>query len=214
MFPTNESPAGNGRDGHQGSSEGGQPVGRQADPGVVGESPTYEEWIARQPLEIQELIGRETKALENALMKERERCLALEAKIGELRGGDEPSMQDARGQLKQLSEQLAASNRRSDFYQVAHHAGVTNLRLGFIIADREGFLAEDGRVDGEALFQHHPELFDQAKRSPWTAGVSGSRPARRPRLVRAGSSSRWTPESDDPDPGIVNVDPARGTEDV
>jgi hypothetical protein len=60
---------------------------------------------------------------------------------------------------------------KAEFYEVAHEAGVTDLKLAYIVAKEEKLIDKRGNVDFDKLKEAHPSLFASPRRPPGDAGA-------------------------------------------
>jgi len=161
----------------------GTTTGAQGDPGAGGQGQqqqapppqTYEEWVAKQPKEVVELIDRNIAGLKTALGTERE-----------TRGNLEKTLRDASKKLEQGSEAKIALDKTINdlserdtmlgFYDEAHRAGVSNLKLAYLAAKEGGFIDQKGRVNLNGLKEANPELFMSRQGPPGNAGSGTGNP--------------------------------------
>ncbi len=131
----------------------------------------YESWLEKQPTEVKGLLEGHVRGLKSALDSEREGRKKLEREIRDLAGKAEKGSQ-AEAQLTQVADKIAEGDRKAEFYEAAHAAGVTNLKLAYLAAVQEDMFDKHGRVNFEAMRQTYPELFGGAKKPP--AGTAGN----------------------------------------
>lgn len=151
------------------------PTDAQPD-GETPEEQPFETWLAAQDEPIRERYTRHTSGLRAALESERAARKDLERQIRQLaRQQDEGSA--ARAELERLSATLGEQSGRAEFYEAAHAAGVTDLRLAYLAARDAGLMDERGRADLAQLKARHPHLFP-SPRVP--SGHAGSGTAAEP----------------------------------
>jgi hypothetical protein len=123
------------------------------------ETQTFEGWYKALPSEVQGLVDDHVDGLKSALTTERGERKALEKRLKEIQkqadaGGD------VKGQLQQLSDEMAAATARATFFEAAHAADVKNLRLAWLAANDAGLVdKKTGAVDFAELRKVAPELF-------------------------------------------------------
>jgi hypothetical protein len=133
----------------------------------------FDTWIAAQGDEIKSLLDGHTKGLRTALDSERTQRKEFERQLREATGKLEKDS-DARKQLETLSSQLEAQGRQAEFYETAHAAGVSNLRLAWVALQQDAALSDrSGRVDWKRFQEQYPELFGGAKQKA-PAGNAGA----------------------------------------
>jgi hypothetical protein len=126
---------------------------------------TFDAWIATQPDEIKGLYDTHTKGLRSALDSERVAHKDLEKQVRELAAKADKGSQ-AQTELTGLADKIADSDRRADFYDAAHTAGVTNLKLAYLAAVKDELFDRQGRVNFDTLRTSYPELFAGTKPPP------------------------------------------------
>lgn len=131
----------------------------------------YESWLEKQSADVKVLLEGHVRGLKSALDSEREGRKKLEREIRDLAGKAEKGSQ-AEAQLTQVADKIAEGDRKAEFYEAAHAAGVTNLKLAYLAAVQEDMFDKHGRVNFEAMRQTYPELFGGAKKPP--AGTAGN----------------------------------------
>jgi hypothetical protein len=164
-----------GQQGQQGQNQGGQQ--QQGNQGQQGQNqgvqaPTYDQWLAKQDEHVRGLIDGNVKGLKSALDDERESRKGFEKTIRDLAKKAEAGS-EAQKQLEQLAESVSTANRRTEFYEAAHAAGVTNLKLAFTVATEEGLFDKVGRANFDQLKKDYPELFG-TKKAPRGDGGAGN----------------------------------------
>ena len=113
-------------------------------------------WLAGQPEDVQSLYEQHTAGLKSALKSERQRNADLAA---ELRDAAGKATGEAKAELDALATRAEEESRRGDFYEAAHSAGCTNLRLAYLAAREIDAFDKRGKPDIEAVKSKFPELF-------------------------------------------------------
>ena len=125
-----------------------------------GEKPqTFEAWLEGLTPEAKVLLDTHTAGLKSALDSERGTRKDLEKQVRDLAGKAEKGS-EAQAELTKIAEGLAEAERRGDFMEAAHTAGVSNLKLAYTVAVQdEMFNSRTGQVDFEGMKTAYPELF-------------------------------------------------------
>lgn len=144
---------GGGGNSGSGSEGNGNSAGSSSDNGL-----TYETWHESLPQEQKTLIANHTQSLKGALDSERETRKGLEKQVRDLaKKADAGS--ETQTQLTKLADDLQAADRKADFYEAAHTAGVKNLKLAFTVAVADEMFDKHGRVNFDEMKKSYPELF-------------------------------------------------------
>lgn len=162
---------GSGANSNQGGQSGNAGSQGQASEQAQGQGLTFDSWIAEQPDDVQDLLEGHTSGLRSALESERAARKDFERKIKELSGKAEKGSEFE----KQLAEIAKANERisiQAEFYEQAHAAGVSNLKLAFIVAEQDQLINSRGAVNFEAMRKSYPELFGGERRQ--AAGNAGA----------------------------------------
>lgn len=138
-------------------------------------APTFDEWLAGQPEEVRGIVTEGTRGLKSALDAEREQRKAFERQLREAAGKVEQGS-EARKKLDELSGQLEAQGRQAEFYEAAHAAGVTNLKLAWLVVQQDGLMDKQGRVNWQAFAQAYPELIRKQAAPAGNAGAGTQNP--------------------------------------
>jgi hypothetical protein len=77
-------------------------------------------------------------------------------------------------QLTQMADRVSEADRKTDFYEDAHAAGVTNLKLAYLVAVQDELFGKNGAVNFAAMKQQYPELFGGGKLPAGNAGTGGN----------------------------------------
>lgn len=125
---------------------------------ATGMPQTFDEWLAGQPEAVKALLDEHMRGLKSALESERQRAREfqkeLRAAARQMEAGSE-----ARKQIEEMAGRLAEIDRRAQFYDAAHLAGVTNLKLAYLAAREAGLIDDEKGCDFEKLRRAYPELF-------------------------------------------------------
>lgn len=154
--------------GGNGASGGGQQQ-QQAPEGGTQSALTFETWQAALPEDQRNLIDGHTKGLKSALESERGTRKDLEKQLRDLAKKAEAGS-DAQGQLTKLADELQGADRKADFYEAAHAAGVKNLKLAYTVATTDEMFDKHGRVNFDEMKKTYPELFATAAAPRGDAG--------------------------------------------
>lgn len=161
-----ESGAGSGSGGGSGSGSGGgastpPPATPPATPPAgqdTTEQLSYETWVQAQPENVRGLLERHTSGLRSALESERGSRKDLERQLREMAGKAEKGS-ETQAQLTQMADRMNEADRRVDFYEEAHAAGVTNLKLAYLVAMQDEMFDKRGQVNFATMKAQYPELF-------------------------------------------------------
>lgn len=149
---------GNSGDGNQAGGEGGTQTAL-----------TFEAWHDALSDEQKGLIENHTKGLKTALDSERGSRKDLEKQLRDMAKKSEKGS-DAEAQLTKLADELQTSDRKADFYEAAHAAGVKNLKLAFTVAMTDEMFDKHGRVNFDEMKKTYPELFASTTTTRGDAG--------------------------------------------
>lgn len=172
------SPDAGGAGGSGSSNNQGDPAQKTGDQSGDGTgdsnatTPSFEDFLKAQPDPIKKAYEAHSANLRNALQSERDSRKDLEKQIKGLAAKAEKGS-DLETELSKISTQLAESDRRAVFFEQAHEAGVSNLRLAFIAAVQDDLFDRNGNPDLTALKQRYPELFG-ARPAPGKRVPAGS----------------------------------------
>lgn len=136
---------------------------------VEGETLTFDKWLGDQPEEIKSLLDGHTKGLKSALDSERESRKSQEKQLRELAKKSEKGS-DAETQLTKLADDLQSADRKANFYEEAHAAGVKNLKLAYVVASNDEMFDKHGRVNFDEMKRTYPELFGTTNTTRGDAG--------------------------------------------
>lgn len=136
-----------------------------------GQGLTFDTWIAGQDASVKTLLEGHAKGLKSALDSERESRKSLEKQLKDLAGKAEKGS-ELEKQLGELLSQQQGAQTRAEFYEAAHAAGVSNLKLAYVVASQEGLIDQKGRVNFDEMKKQFPELFGASpKPAPGNAGT-------------------------------------------
>ena len=157
----------------EGTGGGAGSSGQSGDEGGSGPQ-TLPEWIGTIEDETQRetvngLLAAHVGKLEKALSSERETRKDLEKQVRDLASKAEKGS-DSQKQLEELANNLEEAGRKSNFYEEAHKAGVSNLKLAFVVATQDDLFDKRGNVDFEQMKESYPELFGAKKVPDGNAG--------------------------------------------
>lgn len=169
--------AGGGTKGDAGSNQSkdanGQGTDIDGDQDSGTEQVTYEDWIKTQPETVKSLLEQHTTGLRSALQNERQTAKEREKQIRTLSSQAEKGSQ-LETDLNKIADDLAKADQRAEFYEDAHTAGITNLRLAWMVAQQDGLFDRKGNADFTALKRDYPELFGRTKAATGSTRVSAN----------------------------------------
>lgn len=119
---------------------------------------SFDQWLADQPANIQELFDTHVDGLKSALTNERDGRKELEKQLRTL-GKQADKGSELETQLGKLADDVKQSENKAAFYEGAHEAGVKNLKLAWIAAKEYDVFDRSGNVDFGRLKAAVPELF-------------------------------------------------------
>jgi len=163
--------------GGQNSDGGGKGTGGQE--GQQQPPLSYEAWVKEQPDEVKTMLSGWERGLKTALDGERDARKALEKQVRDLAGKAEKGS-EAEKQLIGLADQIGEADRKTAFYETAHAAGVTNLKLAYTVAVQDEMFDKRGQVNFETMKAQYPELFGGVRKAPpgnAGAGTNTNQPA-------------------------------------
>lgn len=139
----------------------------QAGQDTKGEKPEdFEAWLEQQDDQTKELYEEHTSGLKSALDSERETRRALEKQLRDAAEAAEEGS-EAREKLEEAAAAAETANAQADFYEDAHAAGVSDLRLAWIVVQQDKTLQDRyGKPDFAKLKEQHPALFADGKKPP------------------------------------------------
>lgn len=163
--------SGGGGPGSNGDQGGDQGDGDNKPP----EPLVFDSWVKEQPDPVKTMLDVQTKGLKSALDSERESRKQLEKQVRDLAAKSEKDS-EAQKKLTELADQMQGADRKADFYEAAHAAGVTNLKLAYTVAVQDEMFNRQGAVNFETMKQSYPELFGTPKPPPGNAGAGAGNP--------------------------------------
>lgn len=135
----------------------------------------YSAWLDEQAEPVKNMLIEKQKRVSADLAAERDTRHKLEKQVRDLAARSEKDGETQK-QLNQLADQMAIADRRADFYEQAHSAGVTNLKLALIVAEQEDLFDKRGGVNFEVMKKSYPELFGAGRTvPPGNAGAGTNR---------------------------------------
>lgn len=143
-------------------------------------------WLGQQPDEIKALVDDHVSGLKSALQSERGSRGQLEKQLADLKRKLEAGS-DAAKQLETIQAGLAEEGVKTAFYEAAHAAGASDLRLAYIAAKDAGLIDDRGKFDLDAVKAKFPVLF-AAPKTVTVAGVAGAGTGNQP-PARSGSAA-------------------------
>jgi len=164
VFEADKGGAGSSGDGGDGGSGGDGGQGGQG-----GSELAYETWVQEQPEEVQTMLVGWESGLKSALANERDARKKAERELRDLAGKAEKGS-EAEQKLLSLADQMSEADRKADFYEAAHTAGVTNLKLAYLVAVQDDLFDRRGNVNFEQIKRDYPELFGGSKTAAGNAG--------------------------------------------
>ena len=129
----------------------------------------FDSWLGSQDKKVQEMLDGHIKGLKSALNDERTGRKELEKQLRELAGKAEKGS-EAEKKLLEMADKQAEADRRTDFYDAAHAAGVSNLKLAYLAAVQDDLFDKRGLVNFEEMKKGYPELFGEKPKPKGNAG--------------------------------------------
>ncbi len=123
-----------------------------------GKSLAWKPWHDALPKEAQELIATRESGLKTALDSERDARKDAEKDLRAV-AKDLEEGSEAQKKVLTLADDVAEGTKKADFYEDAHKAGVSNLKLAFLVATDEGLFDKRGNANFDKLKEGFPELF-------------------------------------------------------
>ena len=137
---------------------------------------TFDAWHEALPDDQKALIESHTKGLKSALDSERGSRKDMEKQLRDLAKKAEAGS-EAQNQLTKLADDLSSADRKADFFEAAHTAGVKNLKLAYTVAVSDEMFDKHGRVSFDEMKKTYPELFGS---TTTTRGDAGSGTDKKP----------------------------------
>ena len=129
----------------------------------------WDTWHKALPEDAQELVAGHVSGLKTALASERDARDTAEKDLRDVAGKLEKGS-EAQKEVLRLADAVADGNTKIDFYEDAQKAGVSNLKLAFVVAKEEGLFDKRGNANFTKLKEIYPELFGKKKVPDGTAG--------------------------------------------
>ena len=148
-------------DGGGSGSDGGGENNQQQNDGngdKKGDGLRWDTWHKDQPEEIQTLITEHESSLKTALETERDARKKAEKQLRDMASKLEDES-ETKAELLKMADDHAAMNQKAQFYEDAHEAGVTNLKLAYLAAQNDDLFDRKGVVDFDAMKENYPQLF-------------------------------------------------------
>jgi hypothetical protein len=159
-------------EGAAGSGAGAAGNNTGGEGGTTQTALTFDAWHSTLPDDQKGLIEEHTKGLKNALDSERGSRKDLEKQLRDMARKAEKGS-EAETQLTKMADDLQTADRRADFYESAHAAGVKNLKLAFTVASTDEMFDKRGQVNFDEMKKKYPELFGSTT-TPRGDGGSGT----------------------------------------
>lgn len=136
----------------------------------------WKPWHDALPKEAQELVADREKGLKSALDTERDARKTAETDLRTVAKKLEKGS-EAQKEVLKLADEVAEGATKADFYEDAHKAGVSNLKLAYHVATTEDLFDKKGNVNFEKMKEAYPELFGKKQVAKGNAGEgTGSAP--------------------------------------
>lgn len=123
-----------------------------------GDALEWDTWHEALPEDVQKLVAGHVSGLKTALASERDARSSAEKDLRDVAGKLDKGS-EAQKEVLRLADDVAAGNVKTDFYEDAHDAGVTNLKLAFVVAKEDGLFDKRGNANFTKLKEAYPELF-------------------------------------------------------
>ena len=120
----------------------------------------FDTWLGEQSDEVKTLLDTNTSGLKSALESERGSRKDLEGDIRDLAKKAEGDQKIA---LEGMADNLEKADHKTAFYESAHAAGVSNLKLAYYVANDDELFDRRGNVNFETMKTEYPELFGGKK---------------------------------------------------
>jgi len=133
-------------------------TGQEEEPKEEGKTLEWKPWHDALPKEAQELVAEREKGLKSALDTERDARKTAEKDLRNVAKKLEEGS-EAQQEVLKLADQVAEGTTKADFYEEAHKAGVSNLKLAYHVAITEELIDKRGAVNFEKMKEAYPELF-------------------------------------------------------
>lgn len=162
-FAPDDAAGGGGGGGGDGKKKDDPLKGKDGDKGT--EALEWDTWHNTLPKNAQTLVADHVKGLKTALGSERDARKTAEKDLRDVaKKLEEGSV--AQKEVLKLADDVAVGNTKADFYEDAHTAGVSNLKLAYHVAVTEELFDKRGNVNFEKMKEQYPELFGKSPRRP------------------------------------------------
>ena len=145
------------------------PTGDKQKEGESKEALTFEKWHEGQNDEVKGLLDGHVAGLKTSLATERDARGEAETAVRDMAKKAEKGS-EAQAELTKLADTLSESNKQLEFYEQAHEAGITNIKLAYIAAKQDELINKRGIVNIEKLKENYPELFSKVRTPDGSAG--------------------------------------------
>lgn len=123
-----------------------------------GQGLTYDAWIAGQDESVKTLLNGHLSGLKSSLSSERDARSKVEKQLKELALKAEKGS-ELEQKLNNLVAEQQKAQSQAEFYELAHAAGIKNLKLAFMVASNDELIDGRGRVNFDEMKRRYPELF-------------------------------------------------------
>ena len=154
-------------------------AGKEVQPKEEPKSLEWKPWHDALPKEAQELVAEREKGLKSALDSERDARKTAEKDLRDVAKKLEEGS-EAQQEVLKLADQVAEGTTKADFYEEAHKAGVSNLKLAYHVATTEDLFDKRGAVNFDKMKEAYPELFGKKQD-----------PEIREQILGKGASEMW-----------------------
>ena len=143
--------------------------GKEVQPKEESKALEWKPWHDALPKDAQTLIAEREGGLKSALGTERDARKEAEKSLREVAAKLEKGS-EAQKEVLRLADENAATNTKAEFYEDAHKAGVSNLKLAYHVATTEELFDKRGGVNFEKMKEAYPELFGKKQVVKGNAG--------------------------------------------
>jgi hypothetical protein len=127
---------------------------------------TFEEWLAKQPEDVKQLVQERFTALENTVKAVRE-------ERDEFRG-QVKKITDKLGDSSDVRKQLDAVTKKANFFADATSQNCLRPQAAYALAVTEGLFTDEGSPDWEKIKTSLPEVFKAQKPDGNTKAGAGT----------------------------------------
>ena len=142
---------------------------KKGDKSKEKEAPTFDVWHESLDDAAKGLIKGHVSGLKTSLETEREARKEAETVVRDLADKAEKGS-EAQKELLVVADSLGEATRKADFYELAHDAGITNIKLAYIVAEKEDLISKRGNVDFTKMKESYPQLFGKVRTPGADAG--------------------------------------------